>query len=293
MSRRYALMLLLLSAIWGASFLFIKVADRELEPMAIAWLRLALATVVLIPVSAVVIGPARLVAGVRGAWLRLAVMGLVNSAFPFALLAWAEQKLDSGLTAIFQAAAPLFSIALTVMVGQELVTRRRALGIFGGFLGVALLVGVHVHGSLWSALAVVFSGLLYAGAGVYGQRWMKDVEPLVLATGSMCTAAVLIAPFGLVALPSAMPGWKITASMATLGIIGTGFAYILYFAILRGVGASRAILVTYLVPAFAVSYGVLVLDEHVRASAIAGLALIFGGVAIGSRRSPVRPAKSP
>ena len=275
MPRRYALMLLLLSAIWGASFLFIKVGDRELHPMAIAWLRLALATVVLIPVSAVVIGPARLIAGVRSAWLRLAMMGLINSAFPFALLSWAELKLDSGLTAIFQAAAPLFSIALTVLVGQEIVTGRRAFGIFGGFLGVALLVGAHVHGSLWSALAVVFSGLLYPGAGVYGQRSMKDVEPLVLATGSMCTAALLIAPLGVAALPSSMPGWKVTASMATLGIIGTGFAYILYFAILRGVGASRAILVTYLVPAFAVSYGVLVLHEKIRVSAIAGLALFF------------------
>ena len=287
MSRRHLLMLLVLAAIWGASFMFIKVAVRELEPVTLVWLRISLAAIVLVPVALAVLGRRPAIDAFRRAWPRLAVLGIVNSAVPFTVLSWSETRIDSGLAAILQAVAPLFTALILVRVGSDRVTGWRLFGIVVGFFGVALLVGVHsAGGDALAALAVVFTGLCYAAGGVYGNQRLRDVHPLVLGAGSILIAALLTAPFGIASLPGSMPGWKETGSVVALGLVGTGVAYMLFFAILTGAGASRSILVTYLVPAAALAYGVALLGEPLTASAIAGLALILAGVALGTRRVP-------
>jgi drug/metabolite transporter (DMT)-like permease len=277
-------MLVVLAAIWGASFMFIKVAVREVDPVALVWLRLVLAAAVLVPVVLVVVGRPALGEARRNAG-RLTILGLVNSALPFVLISWAETRIDSGLTAILQAAAPLFSVLLLALIGDERVTGSSLAGVLSAFVGVALLVGAHAGGGLLAALAVILSALCYAAGGVFGARRLRHVDPLVVAAGSMVSAALVTAPFGLATLPSSLPGWKETASVVVLGVAGTGIAYILYFAILRGAGASRTILVTYLVPSVALAYGVLLLGEPFRAAAALGLALILGGVALAGRRA--------
>ncbi|HEU5213265.1 MAG TPA: EamA family transporter, partial [Gaiellaceae bacterium] len=132
------------------------------------------------------------------------------------------------------------------------------------------------------AAAVVASAALYALAALYGGRALGHVQPLLVATGSLLAAALLTAPLGIAQAPDHLPGWKVVGSMLALGIGGTAVAYVIYYGLIVGAGASKAILVTYLVPPIAVAYGAVILGESVRPEALGGLALILGGVALGT-----------
>jgi drug/metabolite transporter (DMT)-like permease len=284
MSRRHVVTLVALSAIWGASFMFIKVGVRELEPGALIFVRVALAALTLVPIVLVLVGPAELARALRGSPGALLVAGAVNSAIPFWLITWAEQSIDSGLTAVLQACAPLFAALLAWRFSRgQRVTGARLAGVLIGFVGVALLVGLPGGASdPLAALAVVGSGLCYAAAALYIGERLAGVPPLLISAGAMVAATLLTAPLGLAQLPSQVPGWKVTASVVVLGVVGTGLAYILYYDLITGAGASRAILVTYLVPSLALLYGAAVLDEPVTVVAVAGLALVLAGVALGT-----------
>jgi drug/metabolite transporter (DMT)-like permease len=283
MSRRHTVMLVVLAAIWGASFMFIKVAVRELEPVTLVWLRLSLAVVVLVPAALVTLGRTA-VTQFRAAAGRLAVLGIANSALPFTLLAWAEIRLDSGVAAILQGSAPLFTVLIAARYGTERVGGFRLVGVLVGFVGVALLVGAHGGNDLLAALAVLAMALCYAASGVFAGQRLREVHPFVVGAGSMVIASVVTLPFGLATLPARLPGEKEIASVLVLGLLGTGVAYMLFYAILRGAGASRSVLVTYLVPGVALGYGAVFLGEPLRAPAVAGLVLILAGVALGSRK---------
>jgi drug/metabolite transporter (DMT)-like permease len=276
-------MLIVLAALWGASFMFIKIGDRELKPFTLVGFRMALGALTLVPIVLAVLGPSRTLAELRAAARPLIVTGLVNSAIPILSITWAETRIDSGLTAIIQASAPLFTALLALRFSHdERVRGLRLLGLLVGFGGVALLVGGKPSGELVAALAVVFSALCYAAAGLYAGRNLKGVSPLVVTLGSLTAAAVATLPIGLFQLPGHVTGWKVTASMLTLGIAGTGLAYILYYGLISGAGASRAILITYLVPTFAVVYGAGLLGESITAVTIGGLALVLAGVGLGT-----------
>lgn len=275
-------MLLALSAIWGSSFMFIKVAVRELEPSVLVFFRVLSAAVTLVPVALVVSGRAALL-DVRRNWRRLAAAGALNSAIPFWFLSWGETRVDSGLTAVIQAAAPIFTVLLAWRFARsERVSRGRFAGILVGFVGVALLVGGQRGGGVLGALAVVVAAFFYAVASIYTARRLRHVTPLAIALGTMAAAAALTLPAALAQLPAEPPGWKASASVLILGVAGSAFAYLLYFALIVGAGAARAILVTYLVPALALGYGAIFLGEEVTATALAGLALILGGTALGT-----------
>jgi drug/metabolite transporter (DMT)-like permease len=279
MSRRHLVMLLVLSAIWGASFLFIKVGVRDYEPSTLVFLRVLLAALTLAPIAAVLSA----LGGLTASWKELAVMGALNSAIPFWLLSFGETRIDSGLSAVLQAAAPIFTVLLAIRLDpSQRATGTRLLGVVVGFLGVALLVGAQSGGDVVAALAIVATAACYAAGALYGGRRLAHLPPIGMALGTMLAASILIAPAGLVQLPDSTPHWKATASVVVLGVVGTGLAYILYFGIIVGAGASRAILVTYLVPAMALLYGALFLDETITAVALGGLALVLAGVALGT-----------
>jgi len=280
MSRRHLIMLLALSLIWGASFLLIEIGLRELEPSTLVFFRLAVATLTLLPIAALTPGA---LAAVRSAWRPLVVMGAVNSAIPFWFLSWGQTRIDSGLAAIVQASAPLLTVVLGwLFTRSERVSGLRLVGILVGFVGVGLIVGDQRGGAIAGALAVVVAALFYAAAGLYGARRLAHVTPLAIALGAMTAATLMTAPFGLAQLPAELPGWETVAAVVGLGVGGSAIAYLLYFAILVGAGASYAILVTYLVPGVAVIYGATLLDEPITVAAIGGLALILGGVALGT-----------
>jgi len=283
MSRRHSLMLLALAASWGSSFMFIKVGVRELEPTTLICARLAIGALALLPVALLRLGARTLVVESRRAWRPLVLIGLVNSAIPITSIAWAETRIDSGLTAVIQAAAPLFTALLALRFARhDRVGRARLLGLLVGFGGIALLVGVQPSGDIVAALAVTFSALCYAVAAIYSARALVTVQPLVSAVGALAAAAISLLPFALVQLPSRFPSWEVTGAVLALGIGGTSAGYVLYYALLAGAGASRSILITYLVPAFALVYGAVFLGEPVHTVAVVGLLLVLGGVAPGT-----------
>jgi drug/metabolite transporter (DMT)-like permease len=286
MARRNFALIVLLSLIWGASFMFIKVADRSFDPAALVWLRLLLACVVMIPAALVLSGP-RAILAARPFWWRIALLGLVNTAAPFLLISWAETRIDSGLAGILQAAAPIFSSVITTRVGSDRVTGSRLVGVFVGFGGVALLVGSPGHGGVVAAAAVVVAALGYATGASLGAHLANRVQPIVVGMVATTFAFVMVTPFGVTHLPASVPGWKEDWSLIALGVVGTGLAYILAYELLRSAGASRTILITYLIPPVALLYGVLLLGESVRLVALAGLVLILTGVALAARRRRV------
>jgi drug/metabolite transporter (DMT)-like permease len=282
-SRRHLLMLLVLASLWGASFMFIKVGVRELHPTTLVCLRLGIGALTLTPLLLLRLGARESVRQVRASLGPLVLVGLLNSAIPIVSLAWAETRIDSGLAAVIQAAAPLFTALLALwLVRSERVTGSRLVGLLVGFGGVALLVGAQPSGDLTAGLAVVFSAVCYAAAALYAARRLAAVPPLVSSVGALAAATVALLPLALTHLPAHFPSWRVTGAVLALAIGGTGVAYLLYYALLAGAGASKSILVTYLVPALALGYGAVFLGEPLTAPALVGLALVLGGVALGT-----------
>jgi drug/metabolite transporter (DMT)-like permease len=294
MNRRHALMIAALSLIWGASFMFIKVAVRQFDPAALVWLRLMFACAVLVPAALLAEGRGAL-RDARAAWVWLALLGVVNTAIPFLLISWAEIRLDSGLAAILQAAAPIFSAVISTRFGGDRVTGLRLAGVLVGFAGVGLLVGSPGGGGLPAALAVVLAALAYAIGANFGAHLTAGTQPVVVGAASTAVAAIVVTPIGIATLPGSLPGLKACASVAVLGLLATGIAYIVLFELLHGAGATRSILITYLIPGVALAYGVLLLGEPLRPVAVAGLALVLGGVALAGRgrRATARRAPVP
>jgi drug/metabolite transporter (DMT)-like permease len=285
-------MLIALAAIWGSSFMFIKVVVRQLHPEALVFGRLAFAVLAL---ALALLWSMRWQASwqaLRADPVPLLVTAIFNSTIPFWLLAWGETHIDSGLAALLQASAPLFTAIFAFwFVHSERVSGPRLFGVVTGFAGVALLVGATPSGSVLAALGIVATGACYAASALYAGRRLGHVPPIAVAFWTTALAALVSAPAGLARLPSGWPGWKAFGSVVALGVLGLGVAYLLYFALISEAGASRAILVTYLVPSIALLYGAAVLDESVGASDVAGLLLILAGVTLGVRR--LRTSRAP
>jgi drug/metabolite transporter (DMT)-like permease len=283
MTRRQVSTLLVLAAIWGSSFMFIKVGVEELQPSTLVTGRLVLAALTLL-VFVALRGSVRAAATqVRAHIGPFLFVALLNSVVPFWLLAWGETRIDSGLAALLQAGAPLFTALLAwLFVRSERVDGARLVGVLVGFGGVALLVGAVPSGSVLGALAVVATGFCYAASSLVSGRSLRALPATTIALGTTAIASVVVLPFGVAQAPSSMPSWKVIGSVVALGVVGLGVAYVLYFGLITGAGASRAILVTYLVPPMALFYGATILDESVSGSDLVGLALILLGVSLGT-----------
>ena len=283
MSRRYLVMLLALAALWGASFLFIKVAVRELTPATLIVGRLGLAAITLAALTPAAVGTRETLRQLRASWPWLLSVALVNTAIPFWLLSWGETRIDSGLASIIQASVPIFNALIAFVAFREVrVTGVRLLGVAVGFVGVALLVGAQPEGKVLGALAVVGMAFCYGIGGLLTGRYLGSVRPIVVALASTSIATLVWLPVGVVEAPHHTPGWKVIGSVVALGIPGTALAYLLFFALVNGAGAAYTSLVTYLIPPIALAYGAIFLDERFGAAAFGGLALILAGVALGS-----------
>lgn len=299
MSRGYLPPLLLLAAIWGASYLFIKVAVRDLEPTVMMALRLLIAAPPLIAFLAWRSGGRKALAQIGGAWREGLVLGVVNAAVPFTLIAWGEKHIDSGIAAIANASMPIFVAVLAIRFRpSERVAGWRLFGVAIGLAGVGVLAGVRPEGGWWAVagtLAVVVASLCYAIGNIYGQHVIGHVTGPVMAAAGLLYGGLVLLPFALVQLPDRFPSWEAVGSVLALSLAGTALAQLLLYRILRLYGASRTSLVAYLLPPTALLYGALILDEPVTASALAGLVLILGGVALGSgivrplRRAAITP----
>jgi drug/metabolite transporter (DMT)-like permease len=277
-------MLVAVALLWGGSFLFIKVAVRGLTPATLILGRLGLAAVALGLIVPVLVGRRATLAGLRRGAVWLAVVGLVNVAIPFWLLSWGETRIDSGLAAIIQASVPIFNALVSFGFFREV----RVTGVRLGFVGVALLVGAQPHGKILGTIAVCGMALCYAVGQLLTGRYLSHVEAPVVALATTGVAAIVVAPAGIAQAPHHFPGWKVVGSVVMLAVPLTAIAFLLFYAIIARAGAAYAALVTYLVPPVALAYGAIFLDERFGAAALGGLALILGGVALGTGAGGVR-----
>jgi drug/metabolite transporter (DMT)-like permease len=281
--RRPAVILVLLALIWGASFMLIKIADRQLEPATLILGRVASATLLLAAIAFLQLGPRRTLAELRDAWRWLVVVGLVNTAVPFWLLSWGETRIDSGLASIIQGAVPIFNALLAfAFFREERVGGIRLVGLAIGFVGVALLVGAQPEGKLLGALAVVAMALCYAIGTLIAGRHLRGTPPLVVALASTGVSTIAALPAGVIQAPARMWHGETIAAILVLGFVGTAIAYLLFFELIQRAGANYATLVTYLVPPIALAYGAIFLDESFGLTAFAALALILVGVALAT-----------
>ena len=281
MSRRHLIMLAALAALWGSSFMFIEIALRDLAPSTLILLRMASGALTLAVYVALTGQPVR---ALRPFVLPLALLGAVNTAVPFFLIAWGQQYIDSGLASIFNASAPLFTALFAVGYDRtQRATGLRLAGILIGFSGVVLLVGFELTGgekAVLGGLAVVAASACYVIGGLYAGRRFNGLPASLVALGGLAWSTLFVAPVGLA--QASAPGWDAVLAVLYLGVAATGVAYLLYFGLIAGAGASKAVLVTYLVPALALIYGAVFLDEEITAIALAGLALVLAGVALGT-----------
>jgi drug/metabolite transporter (DMT)-like permease len=283
MGGREWVLLLALAFLWSGSFLFFAVALADMAPLTVVLGRVGLAAPALLLILAAT--GQRLPSDWRQ-WRLFLVMGALNNAIPFSLIAWGQLHIDSGLAAIFNATTPLFTVTLAhFLTGDERLTANRLVGLGCGLAGVVLLVGPQAFAGLgvagWSELAVLAAGCSYAGASLFGRRF-RGTPPLVAAAGMLCGATVLQLPLVLAIdrpwqLPA--PGLGALAAVLAVALLCTALAYVLYFHILATAGATNLMLVTLIAPVGALALGAIFRGERATGLTLAGLALILGGLA--------------
>jgi drug/metabolite transporter (DMT)-like permease len=290
MRRSNLLVLCMLGLIWGSSFLLIKVAVRGIPPFTLAFGRLALAATGLFLVLRIrrlrmpAIGPV---------WGVFFIMGLLNGAVPYALINTGEVYIDSGLAAILNASMPIFTIVLAhFLTDDEALTWERMIGVCVGLMGVVVLVGPEalrgISTHFLAQMAVVAAAVSYASGAIVGRKFLKGYPPTISAAGQLMGGAVLVGPVSLLLdRPWTLtPSWSATGALICLSLLNTSLAYLLYFHLLKRVGATNTSLVTYLIPVTGVMWGAVFLGERIHWQALMALGLILVGIAGTSGRLP-------
>jgi drug/metabolite transporter (DMT)-like permease len=276
------LRLLLLAAIWGGSYLIMRVAAPAFGPLPLVMLRLTGAALFFMPWLL----QARNRPLLRAHAGRLAVLGLLNSALPFSLLAFASLRLEAGFTSVLGATVPLFATAVDALWWRHALTLPRILGIVLGFCGVLVLafghVGLHSMGSALAFGAALLASLCYGIAAHYGKHHFNGQPVMLPAAGSMLASALLIWPLGLWLWPAQQPPLHVWLAAGVLAVVCTASAYLLYYRLIARIGATSATTVTFIVPVFGVLWGILFLHEQLTAVIVGGMLVILLGVAFTS-----------
>jgi drug/metabolite transporter (DMT)-like permease len=277
-----ALELVVLAAVWGASFLFTRLSAPEFGPLALIFVRVLSAALFLLPLVLLRRqGRACLVH-----WRAIAVVGVLNSAIPFLLFAWALLSITAGFASIGNATAPLWAALVAWLWLGERLGGMRALGLLVGFVGVGVLAsgkaGFHGEHGLWAVGAVLLATLCYGISANVVRRHLSGVSSLSIALGSQVVATVVLAPLALWAWPAVPPGALAWGSVLALGVGCTALAFISYFRLIQSIGPSRAIAVTYLIPAFGLGWGALFLDEPITPRVLVGAAVVLAGTALAT-----------
>ena len=283
MKTRDLIDLVVLGAIWGASFLFMRIAAPEFGAIPLIAARVGIAAVFLLVVLARRHGLHHLYNNAA----RLAVLGAINSAIPFSLFAYAVLSVTAGFASVLNATTPLFGALVAFVWLRDRPAPLRIAGLIVGFAGVLVLVWGRLSvtdddGGGLAVAAGLVAALLYGIAANYTKKRLSGVDSLVIATGSLIAATVLLVPLAVVYWPASPPTRATWVSAALLAIICTGIAYILYFRLLSRIGPSKTLAVTYLIPAFGVLWGHLFLGEPVTASMIVGCSVILLGTTLAT-----------
>ena len=291
--------LFLLALIWGGSFLSIRVALDELGPLTVVAHRVIWATLLLW--AYVVLRGLKVPRDPR-LWIGFLGMGLLNNVIPFSLMAWGQQHIETGLTAILNAGTAMFGVlAAAAFLADERLTLRRALGTALGFAGVATAIGLDALRALdlrsLGQLAVIGGTVSYALAGVWARKRLAGLAPQVAAAGMLTAASLIMLPAawiveGAPALPRQPQTW---AAIGYYAVVATAFAYLLYYRVLAMAGSGNLMLVTLLIAPVAILLGTVVLDEALPPHAFAGFALLAAGLLIlnARGRAPTAPPAAP
>lgn len=278
-------LLILLAALWGPSFLFIKVAVEDIPPLTLVLGRVTIgATFLLI----VLLSQRRRLPNDRRIWGYLAVVALLHNALPWVLLSWGEQYIDSALASILNGTTPLFTIILAhFLVQGDRMTASKVIGVLLGFIGLFLLIlpslADGVQASTWGLIAVTIASASYGVAIIYSRNHLRGLPPLVAPTSQLMLATLYMFPLALVVdrpWTLSAPSTAALASLLALGILGTGVAFIVYYRLIETANPTYISMVTYVIPIFGVILGVLVLNEQLTWYALAGFALILLGVMV-------------
>ncbi|MGD9833951.1 MAG: DMT family transporter [Piscinibacter sp.] len=274
--------LVALAAIWGASFLFMRLGAGEFGPVALSAVRVAGAALVLLPLL--------LWRGqwgeLRRHWRAIFLVGITNSALPFLFFSYAALGISAGLSSIFNASSPLWGALIGWWWLRDRPTAPRALGLAIGFAGVIGLAwekaSFQPGGSGWAIVACLAAAMLYGLSANFTKKRLQGVAPMAVAAGSQLSAALVLAGPALLWWPASMPSARAWLMVALLALLCTGLAYLMYFRLIAHVGAANAIAVTFLIPAFAVLWGWLFLGEPLTAAMAAGCAVILLGTALAT-----------
>lgn len=299
MSPRVVFEFLLLSALWGSSFLFMHLSLPGFGALPAAAMRVGVAALFLLPILAAS-GQLRLL---RQHWKPVLLVGALNSGLPFALYSFALLTLSTGLSAILNATTPMFGALVAWIWLKDRPDGSRIIGLIVGFTGVALLAsqkasfqaGPSGIPSFWAVLACLLACLCYGIAASYAKRFLGGIPPLVAATGSQIGATLFLALPAFWMRPAQMPGPVAWTAVAVSAVLCTGLAYILYFRIIEAAGPARALAVPFVVPVFAVFYGGLFLGEQITAwMVICGAVIILGtALSTGLLRLPIGENRRP
>jgi drug/metabolite transporter (DMT)-like permease len=274
--------LVLLSAVWALAFIFMRVAVPEFGPVPLIALRVLIAALFLV----LVLGFRKGLMGMRKNTLDIAFVGVMNSALPFSLFAFAALYISAGFSAILNATTPLFGAILVYFWLKERLSFSRIFGLIIGFSGVVILVSgtstFSFDASTWASLAALLGAFLYAFSANYTKVRLSHVDPLAIATGSQISAALFLAPFAVLWWPEVTPSLLSWWNVLGLGIFCTGVTYLFYFRLLRRIGPSKVILLTYLLPVFGILWGFLFLKEVVTPVMLLGTVITFLGTAFAA-----------
>ncbi len=291
MTLRQMATLWLLALVWGASFLFIKVGVETIPPLTFVFFRLIIAAVLL---YGILRWQGLKLPRERNLWLGLAFVGFINAALPYTMFAWGEQQMGanaSGLASIYNATTPLWTVMFAqVFVRDERLTPLRTLGVLIGFSGVVYLfanaIGTISSTDTWGQIVCLIAASCYGVGTLFVRRKFGAVPALISAFGQMIAGAVWLFPIAVVVDRRSwqMPSLASLSALLALAIMGTAIAQILYFSLVKQVGATRTSQVTYLLPIFAIFWGWLALNEPLRADMLIGLGIILLGVIVVNGR---------
>jgi len=297
MTHRDRLELLLLGTIWGASFLFMRIAAPEFGPIALVQVRVTVAALFLLGVLLLRGGLRQLVNHA----VPLIVVGAASSALPFTLFAYSTLSVTAGTAAVLNATAPLFAAVVAFVWLRDALPSARVTGLAIGFGGVLILVwdkiALHDAGNGWALMAGLAASLSYGIAVNYTKARLHTVEPIVAAAGSQLSSTLLLLPFAAAFRPAATPSLGSWLAVLALGVVCTGVAYLIYFRLIARIGPTRAITVTYLVPVFGMLWGLVFLQEAITVGMVAACAVILAGTALATGnlrpRLQQRPVPTP
>ncbi len=291
MKHRDAFLLLLLGAIWGASYLFMRLAAPVLGPAVLMAARVSIAAIALLIYGAAIAN----LPDWRTHWRKFFMLGLFNNAIPFTLIGVAVIYLNASIAAILNATTPFFTAIVATLWLGEAFGLRRLIGIVLGIAGVTILVGwsplpLNVQ-TLMAAGAALLAAFSYGVATVYARDRFVGVQPLHTAIGQLTGSMLLLVPLAAIQLPGATLTLPIALAVLTLALLCTAFAYLLFFELIASAGATQAASVTFLVPMFSVLWGVLLLGEPLSAGMLVGLAVILTSVWLVLGTGPLRPRR--